>query len=109
MHEKQYVTGEALEALIAESGLLGPTGEHNLACVEPNNLTVNTRAMCCTLRQRLESSGVRFRTGAVTAISSDGDQVGKVAVADERWSRGRPKRTVSLNLTVPYPYPALTP
>lgn len=59
--KKKYVTDGELSDIIDESGLPGlPHFGFNVGCVEPNNLTINTRSFCCSLRRRLEDQGVRF-------------------------------------------------
>lgn len=81
VHEKQYVTGEHLSAVIASSGLCGKM-EHNLGAIEPNNLTVNTRALCGTLRAWLEGRGVQFAVGEVRSLGTRDGRVTAVLLED---------------------------
>ena len=71
VHPKMYITDPAeIAAVSKRSGLLNlePLG-YNYACVEPHNLTINTRTFCASLRRHLEQQGVEFHMGTtVTEI-----------------------------------------
>ena len=91
VHRKQYVIGEELEKVKRESGILGlEESGHNLGCVEPNNLTVNTARLGASLRSRLEGRGVSFIMGKEAKLVAEGSRVvgvevddGEVVVADK--------------------------
>ena len=81
MHRKQYVIGAELEKVKRESGILGlDEAGHNLACVEPHNLTLNTARLGASLRSRLEEKGVSFIMGREARLVAEGGRVVAVEV-----------------------------
>ena len=81
MHRKQYVIGAELEKVKRESGILGlDEAGHNLGCVEPHNLTLNTARLGASLRSRLEEKGVSFIMGREARLVAEGGRVGAVEV-----------------------------
>ena len=60
---KQFVTEEKLALVKQESGIQGledPSINFNVGCVEPRNITVNTRKICKSLKEYLIENGVEF-------------------------------------------------
>jgi len=49
--------------------------DYNYGCVEPFNLTVNTRKLGLSLKRKLEERAVSFVEGEVKALSTSGDQI----------------------------------
>ena len=81
MHRKQYVIGAELEKVKRESGILGlDEAGHNLGCVEPHNLTLNTARLGASLRSRLEEKGVSFIMGREARLVAEGGGVVAVEV-----------------------------
>ena len=81
MHRKQYVIGAELEKVKRESGILGlDEAGHNLGCVEPHNLTLNTARLGASLRSRLEEKGVSFIMGREARLVAEGGRVVAVEV-----------------------------
>ena len=84
MHQKQYVIGAELERVKKESGILGlEEAGHNLGCVEPHNLTLNTARLGASLRSRLEERGVSFIMGTEARLVAEGSRVVEVEVDGE--------------------------
>ena len=80
---KKYITGKALETIKSESGIRGlddgsaaVDDNINVGCLEPNNITVNTKNLGDSLKKYLaENAGVQFTFGRevnlVTANDND--------------------------------------
>ena len=65
----------------ATSGIQGlEEAQHNLGCLEPDNLTVDTRRLGASLRQRLEDRGVTFVMGREGRLVTQGTRVVGVAL-----------------------------
>ena len=65
--------GAELEKVKRESGILGlDEAGHNLGCVEPHNLTLNTARLGASLRSRLEEKGVSFIMGREARLVAEG-------------------------------------
>ena len=65
----------------ATSGIQGlEEAQHNLGCLEPDNLTVDTRRLGASLRQRLEDRGVTFVMGREGRLVTQGARVVGVAL-----------------------------
>ena len=61
---KQFITGKELEQVKKTSGIFSlDEAGHNVGCVEPNNITVNTRRLGESLKEYLISKGVQFSCG----------------------------------------------
>ena len=80
---KQFVIGKDLAAVKESSGIegLGAAG-HNVGCVEPHNITVNTRKLGGSLRDYLVARGVQFTYGKEIKIVADDDVI-KHVVSDD--------------------------
>ena len=73
--------GAELEKVKRESGILGlDEAGHNLGCVEPHNLTLNTARLGASLRSRLEEKGVSFIMGREARLVAEGGRVVAVEV-----------------------------
>ena len=84
VHKKQYLTGTELEKVKSESGILGlEEAGHNLGCVEPHNLTLNTARLGASLRSRLEERGVAFIMGKDAKLVAEGSKVVAVQMEDK--------------------------
>ena len=81
VHRKQYVIGAELEKVKTESGISGlEEAGHNLGCIEPNNLTLNTARLGTSLKSRLEERGVSFIMGGKARLLAEGSRVVGVEV-----------------------------
>ena len=61
---KQFITGKELDLVKDSSGILGlDDADHNVGCVEPNNITVNTKKLGESLKNYLLEKGVQFTEG----------------------------------------------
>ena len=84
VHKKQYLTGTELEKVKSESGILGlEEAGHNLGCLEPHNLTLNTARLGASLRSRLEERGVAFIMGKDAKLVAEGSKVVAVQMEDK--------------------------
>lgn len=80
---KLYVTCQELADIKNSSGLQGlDEFDYNVGCVEPDNLTVNTRTLCRSLQDYLASRGVEFHYScAVTQIVTQGNRATSLILA----------------------------
>lgn len=86
VHKKQYISGEELQAVMAETGLAGLSEcAYNVGVVEPKNMTINTRSFCKKLQDTLMTRGVKFHfCSTVDRISVEDDRCTGVLLNDGR-------------------------
>ena len=84
VHKKHYLIGTELEKVKSESGILGlEEAGHNLGCLEPHNLTLNTARLGASLRSRLVERGVAFIMGKDAKLVAEGSKVVAVQMEDK--------------------------
>ena len=77
--KKKYITGKDLEKIKSQSGIRGldesvVDNTINVGCLEPNNITVNTKTLGDSLKQYLLENGVQFTFGReVNLVTNSND------------------------------------
>jgi len=80
---KRFVTNAELAKVKDTSGILGlDEAGHNVGCVEPHNITVNTKKLGDSLKEHLMKKGVKFSCGKEVKLVSDGDIIKHVVCND---------------------------
>ena len=83
---KQYVTDKAeLTTIKQSSGILGlDDADHNVGCVEANNITINTRRLGESLKHYLIAKGVKITCGKKVNLVMDGYKIKHVECEDDQ-------------------------